>query len=243
MALKNEIPRVGNHLFRWRSYVPLLFLPLVVPALLAKEGVGHNETIEFAWEAIGTLVAIAGLLVRALAVGHAPVNTSGRNTRRQKADVLNTTGLYSVVRHPVYLGNFLVWMGLVVYAQSIGAGLVTMLVYWLYYERIMAAEEEFLHMRFGAAFEHWSARTPAFIPALSGWKRAAFAFSWKSVLAREQSTWFGTMAAFFVFETVGELSGGESLDPVWLSALAIAVLVYLGLRGLKRLGILYVEGR
>jgi len=243
MALKNEIPRAGSVLFRWRSYLPLFFLPLVVPALLVKERVGHDETIELAWEAVGILVAVAGLVVRALAVGHAPANTSGRNTKCQKADLLNTTGLYSVVRHPVYLGNFLVWMGLVVYAQSLWAGLVTALVYWVYYERIMAAEEEFLHTRFGAAFEQWSARTPAFIPAFSRWERAVLPFSWKSVLAREQSTWFGTMAAFFVFETVGEISGGEWLDPAWLGALAFAAFVYLTLRGLKRYGMLYVEGR
>ena len=33
-------------------------------------------------------------------------NTSGRNTHDQVADSLNTSGIYSIVRHPLYVGNF-----------------------------------------------------------------------------------------------------------------------------------------
>ena len=43
------------------------------------------------------------------------------------------------------------------------------LVFWLYYERIMLAEEEFLRARYGKAFDDWAARTPAFLPNFRHW--------------------------------------------------------------------------
>lgn len=44
-------------------------------------------------------------------IGQVPKGTSGRNTSQQVADTLSTDGVYSVVRHPLYLGNFLMCMG------------------------------------------------------------------------------------------------------------------------------------
>ncbi|MGB8874133.1 MAG: hypothetical protein WCC75_12145, partial [Desulfobaccales bacterium] len=44
--------------------------------------------------------------------GLPPRGTSGRNTQGQVAETLNTTGIYSLVRNPLYLGNFLIWLGL-----------------------------------------------------------------------------------------------------------------------------------
>ncbi|NLL27934.1 MAG: DUF1295 domain-containing protein [Bacteroidales bacterium] len=44
-----------------------------------------------------------------------PKGISGKNTEKQIADFLNTKGMYSIVRHPLYLGDFLMWLGLFIY--------------------------------------------------------------------------------------------------------------------------------
>ena len=36
--------------------------------------------------------------------------TSGKNTAKQIAESLNTSGIYSVLRNPLYLANFLNWL-------------------------------------------------------------------------------------------------------------------------------------
>ena len=51
-----------------------------------------------------------------LCVGFTPRGTSGRNTKEgQVAESLNTLGMYSMCRHPLYLGNLLMWLGIVMY--------------------------------------------------------------------------------------------------------------------------------
>ena len=56
-----------------------------------------------------------GFLFRAWAIGTTPAGTSGRNTKEQVAEVLNSTGIYSIVRHPLYVGNYFMWIGIVAY--------------------------------------------------------------------------------------------------------------------------------
>jgi protein-S-isoprenylcysteine O-methyltransferase Ste14 len=64
------------------------------------------------WEAICVAVSLVGLGIRIATVGHAPGGTSGRRTvGGPSALALNTSGMYSVVRHPLYLGNYFQWLG------------------------------------------------------------------------------------------------------------------------------------
>ena len=58
------------------------------------------------------IICIVGFLVRFYTIGTTPKGTSGRNTQEQVADVLNFDGMYSMLRHPLYLGNYLIWFGL-----------------------------------------------------------------------------------------------------------------------------------
>ena len=101
----------------------------------------------------------AGLAIRAYTVGHAPRGTSGRNTMVQRADMLNTTGSYSLARHPLYLGNYLMWLGIVFFVGVWWLAIICTPVFWIYCERIMYAEEAFLGDRFGRNFHEWAART------------------------------------------------------------------------------------
>lgn len=61
----------------------------------------------------------------------------------------NTTGMYSIVRHPLYLGNFFVGFGIVLICSSVWLAVVFCLLFVVYYERLMFAEEEFLRTSSG----------------------------------------------------------------------------------------------
>lgn len=247
MALREEFVRSGNWLFRWRSYLPLL---VFVPVLIAMRHFafpGGSLTRDRLWEGACLLVSMLGLAVRAVTVGHTPAGTSGRNTREgQVASVLNTTGLYSVVRHPLYLGNFFMWFGIALLPRSLWVAVLVPLLFWLYYERIMFAEEEFLRESFGDAYEEWASRTPAFIPRLSGWRPAALPFSARNVLRREYSGFFAVVASFTILDAVGEsvALGRLHIDTLWVVIFVAGLIIYATLLELKRRSrVLKVEGR
>ncbi|MGH2611389.1 MAG: methyltransferase family protein, partial [Tepidiformaceae bacterium] len=177
-------------------------------------------------------LSIGGLAVRVVTVGFAPPGTSGRNRHDQVAASLNTTGTYALVRHPLYLGNYLMWVGVAAFPRAWWWPVVISLVFALYYERIMFAEEEFLRRTFGAAFTAWAARTPAIIPRRLRWQPPDRAFSARAVLRREYSGLFALVSAFTVLELAGDFAhtGTLHLDPVWAGAFVATTFLCAALR-------------
>jgi len=247
MPLREEFERSGNWLFRWRSYLPLL---VIVPMMLAIEHphfLGVTGARPDFWPLVCMGISLCGLAIRAAAVGHAPAGTSGRNTRTgQIAESLNTTGMYSLVRHPLYLGNFVIWMGVSMYAMLWWLSALVALIFWLYYERIMFAEEEFLRRKFGDPFLRWAQGTPAFLPKLRGWKPPELPFSLRNVLRREYPGLFGIIACFYLLKAYERLvvEHQRAVEPLWTGIFIVGLVVFLVLRTLKRrTTLLTVAGR
>jgi protein-S-isoprenylcysteine O-methyltransferase Ste14 len=240
MPLHDEYVTSGNKLFRARGYLPLLFLPAIVLTLRHYQYLEGSRTIDGIWEAACVLVSLLGLLLRMMVAGYTRGQTSGRNTKEQEAGSLNTTGLYSIVRHPLYLGNFLIWLGIAAFEHSASLVLVFVLAFWVYYERIMFAEEDFLRRRFGAPFALWARRTPAFIPRLDGWRTPDVPMSWRRILKREHSTLLAISLGFAVLDLVIDAFVGErlELDLSWKVFLSLSVMSYLVLRLAKKRGLL-----
>jgi protein-S-isoprenylcysteine O-methyltransferase Ste14 len=69
------------------------------------------------------------------------------------AEVLNTTWMYSLVRNPLYLGNFIIWLGLALFINVWWCTIIVILSFILFYERIIFAEEKFLREKFGKTFK------------------------------------------------------------------------------------------
>jgi protein-S-isoprenylcysteine O-methyltransferase Ste14 len=242
MGMREEFESAGNWLFRRRGYLPLLLSPML---LAAAAGTG-GTTSGWGWEVLCVAVALGGLAMRAATVGFVPKDTSQRNTGRPQAEALNTTGMYSVVRHPLYAGNYLMWLGVALFAGAWWAPVIASLVFWLYYERIMFAEEEFLRRRFGEDYTVWAGETPAFLPRLRGWRPPETRFSLLTVLRREPSSLLALIGSLAVLKIVGghAATGRLALGPVWATALAITLVLCLGFRTLKhRTRLLHVEGR
>jgi protein-S-isoprenylcysteine O-methyltransferase Ste14 len=246
MLLQEQFVHTGRWLFRWRSYLPLIFFALLLIQLRQFQYLGGTEATDLVWEVVCLAVSLSGLGVRILAVGYAPRGTSGRNTRKQVAESLNTSGAYSVVRHPLYVGNFFMWFGVVLFEHNWWLALVFVLCFALYYERIMCAEEQFLKERFGETYLQWAQRTPAFFPKFRRWQRPRLAFSWQTVLRREYPGLFALITAFTVLEVLGDVvvTGSAELDPMWMGLFGVTGVTYLVLRWLKRrTHLLRVSGR
>jgi len=247
MALREEWERSGELLFRWRSYPPLLLALLVIMAVVLPARIElRDPTMHRIWETICLVIGLAGVAIRSHVIGYAPQGTSGRNTHGQVAETCNQTGFYSVVRHPLYLGNLLMWLGPLMVVRSPWATLVMLLAFWLYYERIMYAEEEFLRRTFGESYSAWAARTPAMVPRLSQWCASTLPFSLRNVLKREYSGLLGLAAGLAFADWVDDYASFGRLmpDADSLIVLAVGLAIYLSLRTIKKMTtVLEVAGR
>jgi protein-S-isoprenylcysteine O-methyltransferase Ste14 len=246
MSLRNEFENSGSWLFRHRSYLPLLIVPLFLVGLNSFTYLGQNHAVNEAWQVFCMLVSFLGLAVRIIVVGRAPIGTSGRNTREQVANTLTTTGIYSVVRHPLYLGNYLIMIGFAMWPHIWWMVVLTSCIYALYYERIMMAEEAFLRQQFGESFEKWSAQTPTFIPQFRGWKPSPVPFCWRTVAQREYNAFFLIITVFFMLDAIGDSIAERrfQIDVGWFATFIAGFVIFAVLRSLKkRTHLLNVDGR
>ncbi|MEA4916887.1 isoprenylcysteine carboxylmethyltransferase family protein [Proteiniphilum sp.] len=241
MALQEELERQGNWLFKHRSYLPLIILLIGTILHLRSElyetFILEETPYEIYYERLCLLVSLSGLVIRIYTVGYTPSNTSGRNTKGQLADSLNTTGIYSLVRHPLYIGNFFMWFGAILTTGNFWFAIAFILAYWVYYERIMFAEEQFLRKKFGTAYIEWAEKTPAFIPSFNRKKfiKPKYRFSWKKVLKKEKNGLAAILLIFTFFNVTGELIDRDTDFDYWILALTLLTgLMYLILKYLKK---------
>ena len=246
MPLKEDFEREGNWLFRRRGYLPLLAIGIILAGMRYYEYPGHSAKWDDIWEIVCIAIAFFGESIRIHTVGFVPVGTSGRNTQGQAADILNTAGMYSIVRHPLYLGNFFIALGISMFICLWWMILICILVFWFYYERIAFAEEEFLRKKFGEGYLEWATKTPAFFPKLNNWRPPNLSFSLKIVLKGEYSGIFGIIAAFTFLEVIGDVfaEGRFELDLMWSAIFFAGLIFYLVTMFLKKkTKILHVAGR
>ncbi|MFT3714098.1 MAG: isoprenylcysteine carboxylmethyltransferase family protein [Archangium sp.] len=180
------LDRAGGLLFRARSFLPLPLIYLVVSqswdAHIAP-GMGGAQVDE-ALNLIGLVSCLFGAAIRFVTIGLVPPGSSSQS-RNFSAPTLTTTGPYSVVRHPLYVGNFFITAGLLLivhepWAYAVGFG------YWaLSHLLIVVAEERILREQHGETFEAWRRAVPGWVPAFSKWQRGTPTFSWKRAIQRE----------------------------------------------------------
>jgi protein-S-isoprenylcysteine O-methyltransferase Ste14 len=202
MALIHSFESSGNWLFRYRGQIPVVLFLLAIPVIYVTDYSCFADYEWGYWALLGVASAVSflGLLIRAIAIGTSNKNTSGRNTKEQIADALNTRGIYSTMRHPLYVGNYFMWIGIVIYTMNIWFVLLVSLAFWLYYERIMFAEERFLERKFGQDYLDWSLKVPAFIPSFKHYEKTDIPFSLKTILRREYSGITATILGFLFID-------------------------------------------
>lgn len=241
MALREELKLQGDQLFKYRSYFPLLLLVAGLALKIMGDIKLQTSPISgyFGWlEDPAIFVSLFGLLIRVHAVGYSGKHTSGRNTNKgQVADMLNTTGLYSLVRNPLYVGNYFMWLGIAMLTGNLWFIGIFTLIFWIYYERIVFAEEEFLRNKFGESYLHWAADTPVFIPLKMKWIKPGSAFNWKKVLKQEKNGFLALFLVFSLFDMLGTRITDQqwAINKTWLLVmLLISALNYLTIKLLKK---------
>ena len=213
----------GRFLFRWRSFTPVLLLAIAVPLLWRSRGPASP-----AWVVAGLLCCVLGQALRAWVLGQVPDGTSGQN-EKLIATSLNTTGPYALTRNPLYLGNLYITAGLCLVAHDVLLLGVACALFWLQYQAIIAAEEDFLRSRFGAAYDAYCARVPRFWPRPAP-APAARPWDFRRALRKEHNPAASWMALAIVLVASDHLH--ESLRP-YAIALAVVLVLWLCVKGWK----------
>jgi hypothetical protein len=162
------------------------------------------------------------------------------------ADELNTSGIYSVVRHPLYVGNFLMWLGPVLFLRSVWCVIIFVLAFWIYFERIIFAEEQYLRRKFSEDYDTWAFRVRSVIPRFRNFTRPDLPFSFRNVLKREYNSIANLFIVFALLDVIRNtaVTGKVYMEPLYITLLVAALAFWAVVRYLvKRTKFLYVEGR
>ena len=182
-------PSVGTQLHHHRAWLPV---PLVVGGVLVLLLVGNPRP----WGSSARLaIDLAGLACLAIAEGLRMwgVGHCGRKTRSASihASLLVTSGPYAYVRHPLYVSNLLLTVGIACLTGWWWTVLACVLYWTVVYRRIIGAEEAFLRATFGPAFEAYCRKVPPLMPRLrpaqlppsSTFRRAELRKEYQTVIA------------------------------------------------------------
>jgi protein-S-isoprenylcysteine O-methyltransferase Ste14 len=138
------------------------------------------------------------------------------------------------------------WLGPVLFLRSVEAALLFLLIYWLYYERIMFAEEQFLRSKFGDIYDKWSEKVSSIIPYSFNYIRPSLPFSVRIVLKKEYNSFVNIFVIFTILDLFRNyfLSERIYLTGMWIWLFVSAGLIWIALRTIeKRTHWLDVEGR
>jgi len=243
MALFETYIKSGNTLFKYRSYIPLILAPFLIAYLFIQRETLDTFIDNYIQIGISLLVCAVGLAIRAFTIGYAHPNTSGRNVNQQRADHINTSGIYSMVRHPLYLGNMMIWLGIGLRFGSWWLTLGLLVFFWLYYEKIMFAEEEFLRTKFGDSFTQWAEKTPLIFPNPFLYKKPKTLFFWKRIFRKEPDSAYAPILMLFVIDLCAAYFHLHRfyVSTIWIIIISVATIIYLALKYMKKRTKLLVE--
>lgn len=231
--------RYGNFLFHHRNTLfPLVLLALFIG--FHPEYPRGSERLDRILDLIGIGVAMAGQALRVAVIGYVYIIRGGRNQRVYAEDLV-TRGFFAHARNPLYLGNFLVLLGLFLIYNNPWVYWLGIAFFGLGYAAIVAAEEAYLQEKFGDAYLAYARDVPRWIPRLRGLRRSlsGMRFNWRRVLLKEYGStyaWTAGAIALLTAETLAHRSYADRaryLNALWV-ALAMLTLAWATTRYLKK---------
>lgn len=191
--MKNWKLKLGDFLFTHRSFTPIPLIVLVFIFFKPLDLEGKNILLNVA----GLLVSLIGEMIRIISVGYAHSGTSGRESYL-RAENLNTSGIYSFVRNPLYIGNFFMFCGLILVFSNIFALMIFAFFLILQYYFVILTEEDFLRKEYGADYENYCSQIKRIMPVLNKYKKNQNPFDLKKVIFKENDSVFNLFMMYLL---------------------------------------------
>ena len=151
---------IRDFFFRNRGYIPI---PLAIIILTF-------ASLKIELLPIGVILVVTGELLRLNGVRYA-----GGETRTLKvgASALCSSGPFAYLRNPLYLGNVIIYAGMVLIAGGEFVWILlpaTLTFFFLEYGLIISLEEETLRKKFNEDYGEYLSMVPRLIPRVTPWK-------------------------------------------------------------------------
>jgi len=146
--------KLGNILFKYRSYTPLPFVFLMILFM-------NPTPISIV---IGFIILLFGESIRIWSVCYAGSET--RTTSGVGGSNLVTQGPYSIIRNPLYWGNIMMYGGIGIMSNALSPFLLIIAVsYFIFqYYLIIFNEEDYLRIAYKESFETYCSYVHRFLP-------------------------------------------------------------------------------
>ena len=138
---------------------------------------------------VGVLLALLGESVRIWAngyVGHVKVNWTNKWRGDAKIGRLMTAGPYAFVRHPLYLGSFLIGAGFCVVVGNFWFSLAALGFFLIVYGLKMTHEEQLLRRECGTEYLLYHAAVPRWFPTGQRYPKRHGRWTWEGVRASKE---------------------------------------------------------
>jgi protein-S-isoprenylcysteine O-methyltransferase Ste14 len=188
---------VNNRLKRWFKLRFFITYPFGIFVLLFCSPTQNSFSL-------GIWFIVAGLIVRLWSNGYAI-----------KTVALTTSGPYSLVRNPLYLGTILITMGFMIMLNTAYAGLIFVIILLAVYYRTIKSEEKALTARFGQAYLDYKRKVPMLMPTVFRYKAGEkWPFSFKRIIEnKEYKLFIWVINIVIIFRLKGYfLIDHESMD-------------------------------
>jgi len=152
---------IPTFFFKFRSYTPI---PLILILL-------YQSSPVLQWIITGLVLIILGESTRFWAILYAGGATRTRNVG---ASELVTAGPYGLIRNPLYLGNIIIYLGVVFVAGGPWMWqllVITLAFFTWQYSQIITLEEDTLLGIFGEEYRQYQEHVPRIFPRFSAWHK------------------------------------------------------------------------
>lgn len=227
---------IGNFFFHYRNALfPVLY------ALLFVRSTSIGEDFRIA-AIIGFVIAMTGQVLRAITIGLEYIVRGGRN-RRVYAEGLVTGGVFAHCRNPLYVGNFLIIVGLGIASNSKFFLMIVVPVFAFIYMTIIAAEENYLATKFEAPFQDYCSRVNRVLPDFRGFRTTirGSRFNWRRLMSAEYGStyiWITGMLAVTLRNAMRDTSphsNAAMIESLWIGLIGAGI-GYVVARFLKKTG-------
>lgn len=229
--LYNWKVKIGTFLFKYRSFTPI---PLIILVFIIFKPIDRGEN-NILLNLSGIFISLLGEFLRIISVGYSFKGTSGRETFL-RADALNTTGIYSVVRNPLYIGNFLMFTGIVIVFSNFLALMIFSVFLFLQYYFIIQAEENYLKGEYGRSYNNYCSQVRQIIPTFKNYRKNQNPFNLKKVIFKENDSIFNMLVMFMLVLLYKERVFSARIDKpiIYIIPAGIFIVVYVLVKIIKK---------
>ncbi|MBQ4280138.1 MAG: hypothetical protein IJC16_09335 [Rikenellaceae bacterium] len=219
MMLHEKALRTGRWFARRRRYIPWVYALLTIVALLL--ATPFSLWRSSVWLTVPSLMlAVGGFALRFAA---------RRRNGCDPASLIAARGIYSVLRFPRELGNYLIICGITLYSGLTWYIFFIPIAGIMIMHRIALADENSLAVKFGDTYLQWCRTTNAFSPVFTSWEKSTCPLPLRHTLLAESQMIFLVIAGFTAVNGLKYLMIHFSLrfDPFWLVLFVIALVLAL----------------